>query len=348
MGPLQRTVYQLLASELDGERTAKLSSTRVKFLRFCFATDTPATPRFPVFPLSLLKMMEYTVWLNTPDGNIADAKGGQNYLGAVYAWAAEVGEDDPRLESEQAKAAYTKFRSRYVTDVPALRAPSRKWAIQVGHVEALALGIDWSSWESVRSVTMYVTLFTVGLRIGHFASKRKGMARHVLSWDCIQIQDGLVAFWLASTKTRSTTAVFGTWTAAGARPDGIAALDPVRLFRKWRALAYKGDPTAPLFPARASPALPLTRSEFMGRLRRDLTAAMLLLPNAGVADVAKYSAISFRYGAGTTLWSRLPAHRLSELLDHRPPPGMESTAHYGRDATLAARASITGLFPFTF
>ena len=244
------------------------------------------------------------------------------------------------------RAAHDKFRSRFITDVPARRATKRKLAIQVGHLESLAIDCNFGAYADLRDQASYVLAYTSGIRIGHFSSKRVNMQRHILTWAAVVIKPNLVALWLFSTKTRSACAKDGTWTAVAGRPHGMAALDPVRIMNAWKRASFTGDPLLPVFPALQDPTLPLTRREFTACLRRRLQRALRHLPNSPVVDVASFSGISFRYGLGTALWGKIPAHRLSEMLDHAPPPGMRSTAHYGRDATLSIRAANTLLLPF--
>ena len=292
--------------------------------------------------------MEYTVWLLTPAGNIGNYKSATNYLGALAIWAQEVGFPyDIRgdVHDPAKAAAFDLFVSRFQTDVPVLRIAAPKLPLQVGHIEAMALDCDLSNREDLRDLALILLAFCCGIRIGHFSAKRRNMQRHILLWGSILVQPALVAIWLHSTKTRPTGAADGTWTAVGARPHGIACLDPVRVLALWRRCNYKGDNLLPVFPSSNDNTLPLTRYAFTAMLRRRLTWALRRLPGAPT-DMSRYSGISLRYGFGCAMWGRIAGERLAEALDHRPPPGLESTAHYANDSTLAARAANTTFLPF--
>ena len=343
-----------MSSDSNSERNSKNRSLRVKYLRFLFNTNSSSTPRWPAFTppdgVPLLKLTEYVVWLLTPSGNIGNYKSAVNYISALAIWSQEVGfPHDIRgdLHNPAKCAAWATFTSRYQADVPALRVTAPKLPLQAGHIEAIALDCDVHCWIDLRDLALILLAFCCGIRIGHFSSKRRNMQRHVLLWGSLAIRTDLVAIWLHSTKTRPTGAADGTWTstAVGARPTGAAILDPVRVLKAWHHTNFKGDALLPVFPSAVDNTLPITRTEFTTMLRRRLSRALRRLPSAPT-DMSRYSGISLRHGFGSAMWGRIPGHRLAEALDHKPPPGLESTAHYGRDNTLSARAANTQYLPF--
>lgn len=336
------------------DRAAKTSSLRVKYLRFLFDTNSAETPRWPAFKqpdgVPLLQLLEYIVWMLSPRGNIGTLASAANYVAALAIWSQEKGyPTDIRggLVDPTRQATYDLFRARYKSDMPVLKIVAPKLPLECGHIEAIALDCNLAVREDLRDLALILTAFCSGIRIGHFAPKRIGMQRHVLMWGSLLLKDDLYGLWLHSTKTRPSGAHDGTWTAVGARPTALPCLDPVRVMHAWKAMAYGGDDLLPVFAASHDSTLPLSRHAFTAMLRRRLQRALVRLPRHNWSqDLSRFSGISLRHGFGTALWGRIAAHRLSEAMDHAPPPGMASTAHYGRDNTLAARAANTGEIPF--
>ena len=317
----------------DGESTVTMNSLRVKYLRFCFDTHGPDSPRWPAFPFTLGTLLEYVLWLR--DHGIGSFASAANYVAALVAWGQENDQEDLRQASPLYEATWSFFKGRVIAELPIKRRSKPKLKMHAAYMECLALDADTSSAEVIKHLAAWVLLFFSGIRVGHVAAKRRNMLAHVLAWGNIQILDNEVRIWLGSTKTRPLAANDGYWTSIAARPDGLCTLDPVRMFRLWHRVGFMGDSSLPLFPARASACLAMQRNEFTSALRTALGTALLRLPGEA-PDVRRLTGISFRKSVVSSLWNKVPTHRVLEAVDHKT---ISASVAYGHDDTLDRAAN---------
>ena len=314
-------------------RKATNASLRGKYVKFCVDEDCAERRTFPLFPLDINKLLSYALWL--PDHNVSGWASVKNYLGAAVGWCAELSGTDCRVETKVHEALYARFRQRFQADVPVKRKRASKLDMKPELMEAMALQTDLYDALSVRDMTAYLLLYLSSIRIGHVAPARLDRSKHVLTWGDVIITKVDVFIFLHSTKTRRACADDGWWTVMAGRPAGFFALDPVRMFSRWRTLSFVCD-TQPVFHASAAKMLSQTRADFTATLRTRLRNACGILPHGHLCKVDRFSGISFRRAGITQLWDKIPQHRLSAHAGHA---SFSSTWAYGGDSIAVRRGN---------
>ena len=315
------------------ERQATNASLRGKYVKFCVDQDCVERRTFPMFPLGINRLLSYALWL--PDNNVSGWASVKNYLGAAVNWGAELSCADCRVESKVHEALYARFRQRFQADVPVKRKRASKLDMKPELMEAMALQTDLTDTMHVRDMCSYLLLYLSSIRVGHVAPSRLDRSKHVSVWGDVIVSDMDVFIYLHSTKTRRPCADDGWWTVLAGRPEGCFALDPVRMFRLWRKMAFVCD-TQPVFHASAAKMLAQTRADFTATLRRRLRAACTILPMGHLCVVDRFSGISFRRAGITQLWDKIPQHRLSAHAGHS---SFSSTWVYGGDSIAVRRGN---------
>jgi len=321
------------------ERGFKISSYRVKFLKFVAAEHCDAMPLLPIFPITLDTIMVFAVWCSENGLN-----GGMdcisNYIGEVVQWAIQYsGQSDPRSDSDKATTDWRKFEGNFREIVQTKR--KLKLRIQPAMYQAIMSMIDENDWRDMRDGAMYSICFYTSARIGHTAAACATRPKHLLRFKDLVFDPSFdnperIFIFLRSTKTRKEKEDKPTWQCIGkAGKDLDRRLCPVYMLHRWVASQYAGDPEAPLFVAFKEKRrhLPCGRTEFADLLRARIVRALPLLEcDIQSFDISLYSAIGFRKGSLSALahTKGITTTRLAAHGDHR---NVDTTLHYLSDTT---------------
>ena len=326
-----------LAGPSDVDKRSKFRSLLKKYFTFCVDTNVP------VFPLTLVQLMCYVIWLPKHD-----ILGGwsvvTNYTGAICTLNKRLGHGDPRDDNP---ALWEEVRKRFADEVQVIRNHKVKLLVSPGYLEALALDTLTSpSPRRTEHMACDSVMYFGGVRVGHFAPKATKRAKHVLRWKHLVfmpcVEDCKVVFIRVQTsKTRQGTELRPYWTAVGRQLNS-----PLVCPTRWLCLHFKTNylgragstPNDPIFTTARGDMLNRTayQKELQTRLLRAVTTH---LPQAGF-DVRHYTGISWRKATASGLLGKVADSKVANAMDHQ---NIETTRRSYAEDTIEERANVTSL-----
>ena len=316
-------------------------------MQFCLSEHTKDMPLLPVFPVRLASLMRYAWWLQDfgVKGGMASIR---NYTGALIVWSQAEGWDNPTEVESWLWKRFVKEAPKYIRVYNGSQA---KLPVRPEYLKEIVMHtvFDLGNVGHVQELVAYSVLIFTGIRIGHLlpGSFTPKAMQHLLTWENVKFEPNfedaeIVVFLLDSTKVRSVAKKDPWWTAVG-KCLGLPMLCPVMLLKLWFEMSHSGrqedNVQHLLAPSRF--ANPPSRELFTRRFRARLT---LVAPNLGMDmdafDASRWSGISFRKGAFSSLAGELQPHKLMLTTDHA---NIKTTVKHYLSDTIAERAGNTAI-----
>lgn len=303
---LDQQLLSMLLSRGRSRTRSKGSSRRLKFIDFCVAEGYMPVP----IPTPPVMYMRFMLWL--PNNGISSGwKGCLAYVTELANWNLQLGFKDRR---DEISYWWSTFRLNFKNMVTNWRKhaklPLRPWMFMALLDSALQSPSSQRAPSDLRDAAAYSVLYFTSQRIGHVGVSSAAGQVHALRFGSLLFYPSLrnpqmVFVYFHSTKTRGVASGTGYWTAISVQPQ--LRYCPVQILRLHFTRTYSGNQDGFLF--QMANGSPMSRSCFTTNLRSRLHSA-------GV-DASKYSGISFRKGALSTLGAaNVPSHKIADFADH--------------------------------
>ena len=166
----------LQSSSSDGGKQQKNKSLLKKFWTFCIDTNVD------FFPLSLMQLMRYAVWL--PHNDIGSWDSATNYINAICQLNLKMQQPDPMTDP----ASWELLRKRYKEEIYVVPKSAKKIRIYLAQYEALFMdALDIMTNHRVDEMACDALMMFTVVRVGHIAPKATKRPDHILRWEHVQL-----------------------------------------------------------------------------------------------------------------------------------------------------------------
>ena len=330
----------LQSSSSDVGKQQKNKSLLKKFWTFCIDTQVD------FFPLSLMQLMRYAVWL--PQNGIGSWDSATNYINAICQLNLKMQQPDPMTDPD----SWELLRKRYKEEITVVPKSDKKIRIYLAQYEALALdALDDMSNHRVDEMASDALMMFTAVRVGHIAPKATKRPDHILRWEHVQLQPlgstistcTQVFLHVQSTKVRGKTSYNAWWTAFGKITDpALSHLCPLRWFVLHYIRNFQNNPAAkptdPIFKTHRGKML--NRTAYTSALKVRLQRSCVNKLNMPDYNVNNNSGISWRKASLSQLVGKIADSRAANFADHR---SIETTRNSYAEDSISARAGLSDI-----